>query len=263
MQTVVVGHAVEFECLALGDPKPQVTWSKVGGHLRPGIVQSGGVVRIAHVELADAGQYRCTATNAAGTTQSHVLLLVQALPQISMPQEVRVPAGSAAVFPCIASGYPTPDISWSKLDGSLPPDSRLENNMLTLPSVRPQDAGTYVCTATNRQGKVKAFAHLQVPERVVPYFTQTPYSFLPLPTIKDAYRKFEIKITFRPDSADGMLLYNGQKRVPGSPTNLANRQPDFISFGLVGEGPSSGSMQAQAWPPSATPHHWPWATSTP
>ena len=77
VQSVVVGHAVEFECLALGDPKPQVTWSKVGGRLRPGIVQTGGVVRIAHVELADAGQYRCTATNAAGTTQSHVLLLVQ------------------------------------------------------------------------------------------------------------------------------------------------------------------------------------------
>ncbi|XP_075408101.1 basement membrane-specific heparan sulfate proteoglycan core protein isoform X2 [Tenrec ecaudatus] len=237
VQTVVVGHTVEFECLALGDPKPQVTWSKVGGRLRPGVVQSGGVVRIAHVELADAGQYRCTATNAAGTTQSHVLLLVQALPQISTPPEVRVPAGSAAVFPCMASGYPTPDITWSKLDGNLPPDSRLENNMLMLPSVRPQDAGTYVCTATNRQGKVKAFAHLQVPERVVPYFTQTPHSFLPLPTIKDAYKKFEIKITFRPDSADGMLLYNGQKQAPGSPTNLAHRHPDFISFGLVGGRP--------------------------
>ncbi|KAM5269990.1 basement membrane-specific heparan sulfate proteoglycan core protein isoform 4-T4 [Hipposideros larvatus] len=237
VQTVVVGHAVEFECLALGDPKPQVTWSKVGGRMRPGIVQSGSIIRIAHVEMSDAGQYRCTATNAAGTTQSHVLLLVQALPQISTPPEVRVPAGSAAAFPCMASGYPTPDITWSKLDGNLPPGSRLENNMLLLPSVRPQDAGTYVCTATNRQGKVKAFAHLQVPERVVPYFTQTPHSFLPLPTIKDAYRKFEIQITFRPDSADGMLLYNGQKRIPGSPTNLANRQPDFISFGLVGGRP--------------------------
>ncbi|CAK6440721.1 unnamed protein product [Pipistrellus nathusii] len=237
VHSVVVGHAVEFECLAMGDPKPQVTWSKVGGRLRPGIMQSGGVVRIAHVELADAGQYRCTATNAAGTTQSHVLLLVQALPQISTPPEVRVPAGSAAAFPCMASGYPTPDIKWSKLDGNLPPGSRVENNMLLLPSVRPQDAGTYVCTATNRQGKVKAFADLQVPERVVPYFTQTPHSFLPLPTIKDAYRKFEIKITFRPDSADGMLLYNGQKRIPGSRTNLANRLPDFISFGLVGGRP--------------------------
>ncbi|XP_040085469.1 basement membrane-specific heparan sulfate proteoglycan core protein isoform X4 [Oryx dammah] len=237
VQSVVVGHAVEFECLALGDPKPQVTWSKVGGRLRPGIVQSGGIVRIARVELADAGQYRCTASNAAGTTQSHVLLLVQALPQISTPPEVRVPAGSTAVFPCMVSGYPAPEITWSKLDGNLPPDSRLENHMLLLPSVQPQDAGTYVCTATNRQGKVKAFAQLQVPERVVPYFTQTPHSFLPLPTIKDAYRKFEIKITFRPDSADGMLLYNGQKRIPGSPANLANRQPDFISFGLVGGRP--------------------------
>lgn len=122
-----------------------------------------------------------------------------------------MPAGSAAVFPCMASGYPTPDIAWSKvklgrgpgpgteqmqswkssrgrdggrpgwevrprpgpqcwclqLDGDLPPDSRLDNNMMMLPSVRPQDAGTYICTATNRQGKVKAFVHLQVPGRTV------------------------------------------------------------------------------------------------
>lgn len=35
----------------------------------------------------------------------------------------------------------------------------------------------------------------------------------------------------------GMLLYNGQKRIPGSSSNLANRLPDFISFGLVGGRP--------------------------
>ncbi|XP_039768050.1 basement membrane-specific heparan sulfate proteoglycan core protein isoform X3 [Ornithorhynchus anatinus] len=246
VQTVVVGHSLELECLARGDPKPQVSWSKVRGQLRAGVVQSGNTIKIARVEQADAGEYRCTATNSAGTTQSHVLLLVQALPQISAPQEVRVPAGSAAVFPCMASGFPTPNVTWTKLEGELPPDSRLENHMLTIPAVRPQDAGTYVCTATNRQGRVKAFAHLQVPERVVPYFTQTPHSFLPLPTIKDAYRKFEIQITFRPDAADalllysGMLLYNGQKQSPGASVtsgSQAGRQPDFISFGLVGGRP--------------------------
>ncbi|KFQ14190.1 Basement membrane-specific heparan sulfate proteoglycan core protein, partial [Leptosomus discolor] len=65
-------------------------------------------------------------------------------------------------------------------------------------------------------------------ERLVPYFGQTPRSFLPLPTIKDAYKSFEILITFRPDAADGLLLYNGQRKTSGA---------DFISFGLVGGRP--------------------------
>ncbi|NXG48971.1 PGBM protein, partial [Psilopogon haemacephalus] len=65
-------------------------------------------------------------------------------------------------------------------------------------------------------------------ERLVPYFGQTPQSFLPLPTIRDAYKSFQILITFRPDAADGLLLYNGQKKSSGA---------DFISFGLVGGRP--------------------------
>ncbi|XP_039364874.1 basement membrane-specific heparan sulfate proteoglycan core protein isoform X5 [Mauremys reevesii] len=229
VQSVLVGAAVEFECLAIGDPKAHITWSKVGSRIRPEVVVSGGMVKIERVEQSDAGQYRCTATNDVGTVQSNVILHVQSIPQIAAQPEVKeVTTGSRAVFPCLASGFPVPEIKWTKLEGDLPKDICLENNVLTIPSVKPEDAGIYVCTASNRQGKVTAFSMLKVRERVVPYFTQNPQTFLALPTIKDAYKKFEIQISFRPDTADGMLLYNGQKKSTGA---------DFVSFGLVGGRP--------------------------
>ncbi|XP_065431034.1 basement membrane-specific heparan sulfate proteoglycan core protein isoform X3 [Chrysemys picta bellii] len=235
VQSVLVGAAVEFECLAIGDPKAHITWSKVGSRIRPEVVVSGGMVKIERVEQSDAGQYRCTATNDVGTVQSNVILHVQSIPQIAAQPEVKeVTTGSRAVFPCLASGFPVPEIKWTKLEGDLPKDICLENNVLTIPSVKPEDAGIYVCTASNRQGKVTTFSMLKVRERVVPYFTQNPQTFLALPTIKDAYKKFEIQITFRPETADalilysGMLLYNGQKKSTGA---------DFVSFGLVGGRP--------------------------
>ncbi|XP_050787085.1 basement membrane-specific heparan sulfate proteoglycan core protein isoform X3 [Gopherus flavomarginatus] len=229
VQSVLVGTAVEFECLAIGDPKAHITWSKVGSRMRPEVVISGGMVKIEQVEQSDAGQYRCTATNDVGTVQSNIILHVQSIPQIAAQPEIKeVTTGSRAVFPCLASGFPVPEIKWTKLEGDLPKDICLENNVLTIPSVKPEDAGIYVCTASNRQGKVTAFSMLKVRERVVPYFTQNPQTFLALPTIKDAYKKFEIQITFRPDTADGMLLYNGQKKSTGA---------DFVSFGLVGGRP--------------------------
>ncbi|XP_039223672.1 basement membrane-specific heparan sulfate proteoglycan core protein isoform X11 [Crotalus tigris] len=229
VQTVLVGSAVEFECLAFGDPKPDITWSKVGGQLRPGVLASGGLVKIERVEQADAGKYRCTATNNVGTVQSHVILHVQSSPHVAAQPEVReVSAGSTVVFPCSASGFPVPEIKWTKLEGELPRHAQLEGHSLTIPSARPEDTGVYVCTASNRQGKGTAFSMLKVRERVVPYFTQNPRSYLVLPTMKDAYRVFALEITFRPDTPDGMLVYNGQKKDTGS---------DFFSFGLVGGRP--------------------------
>ncbi|XP_066493850.1 basement membrane-specific heparan sulfate proteoglycan core protein isoform X4 [Tiliqua scincoides] len=229
VQTVLTGSAVEFECLAFGDPRPQVTWSKVGGRLRPEVLVSGGTVKIERVEQSDAGQYRCTATNNIGTVQSHVILHVQSVPQIAAQPEVKeVTAGSGVVFPCLASGFPVPEVAWTKLEGDLPKNARMEGNVLSIPSAHPEDTGIYVCTASNRQGKVTAFSMLKVRERVVPYFTQNPQSYLILPTMKDAYKTFAIEITFRPDTPDGLLLYNGQKKNTGA---------DFVSFGLVGGRP--------------------------
>uniref|UniRef100_A0A7N8XAL3 Heparan sulfate proteoglycan 2 n=1 Tax=Mastacembelus armatus TaxID=205130 RepID=A0A7N8XAL3_9TELE len=232
VQTVMIGNSVEFECQAVGDPDPTVKWSKVGGSLSAHIMVKGGMLKIEQVTEADAGQYRCTATNDVGSVQSQVVLNVQSLPQIAaLPETKEVPVGSDAVFHCVASGYPVPEIKWSKLEGELPPKGFQEANVLTVPRVNQADSGTYICTASNKQGKVEAFTTLQVHERVMPYFAQEPLSYLTLPTIKNAYKAFSIKINFRPDNVDGlilyagMILYNGQRRTTGA---------DFISLGLVG-----------------------------
>ncbi|KAM4652668.1 basement membrane-specific heparan sulfate proteoglycan core protein [Discoglossus pictus] len=235
VQTVLAGNSVEFECLAIGDPRAKVTWSKVGTRMPSDVVINGGILKIEQVKQSDAGQYRCTATTDIGEVQSHVILHVQSVPQIAAQPEMKeITTGSIAVFPCLASGFPVPEITWTKLEGDLPSDARIENNILTIASVKPEDAGTYVCTAANRQGRVTAFSMLKVRERVVPYFTGRPQSYLTLPSIKDAHKKFDIKITFRPDTADalifysGMLVYSGQKKTSGA---------DFVSFGLVGGRP--------------------------
>ncbi|XP_055787283.1 basement membrane-specific heparan sulfate proteoglycan core protein-like isoform X3 [Salvelinus fontinalis] len=235
VQTVMVGNSVEFECQAIGDPQPTVRWSRVGGPLPAHIMVKGGMLKIEQVSDADAGQYRCTATNNVGSVQSQVVLHVQSLPQITaLPELNEVTVGSDAVLPCVASGYPVPAIKWSKLDGELPPKCRQVVNTLTVPEVTHEDSGTYVCTASNKQGKVEALTTLKVHDRVMPYFTQEPLSYLTLPTIKNAYKSFSIKISFRPDNPDGlilyagMIIYNGQKRTMGA---------DFISLGLVGGRP--------------------------
>ncbi|KAG5281836.1 hypothetical protein AALO_G00049330 [Alosa alosa] len=235
VQTVMVGSMVEFECQAEGHPPPMLRWSKVGGALPAHAQLKGGMLRIAPVSDGDGGQYRCTATNDVGSVQSQVVLNVQSLPQIAaQPETKEVTRGSDAVLPCVATGYPTPQITWSKLDTELPGKCFQVGHALTVPSVNHEDSGTYVCTAANKQGKVQAFTNLTVHERVMPYFTQEPLSYLTLPTIKNAYKSFSIKITFRPDNVDGlllyagMILYNGQKRTTGA---------DFISLGLVGGRP--------------------------
>ncbi|XP_073678802.1 basement membrane-specific heparan sulfate proteoglycan core protein-like [Garra rufa] len=235
VQTVMVGNSVEFECHAVGDPEPTVRWSKVGGSLPDHVEIRGNILRIDHVVESDSGQYRCTATNNVGSEYNQVVLNIQSLPQISaQPESKEVTVGSDAILPCIASGYPVPTITWSKVENELPPKCRQDGHVLTVPGVSHSDAGTYVCTAANKQGKVEAFTRLLVHERVMPHFTQEPLSYLTLPTIKNSYKAFSIKITFRPDNVDGlilyagMILYNGQKKTTGA---------DFISFGLVGGRP--------------------------
>ena len=114
--------------------------------------------------------------------------------------------------------------------------------------MRAEDAGTYVCTARNAD-EIMDIPTVLVVTGVVPYFAQAPLSYMQMPTLPDAYMQFDIEISFKPESPDGIylfddtiliwncnflipylmlitegyILYNGQQ---------AGGSGDFISFGL-------------------------------
>jgi hypothetical protein len=68
------------------------------------------------------------------------------------PGIVRVQLGEDVTLDCVATGSPTPTITWSRVDGELPGSSRVESNGLVIPNVTQSDFGEYVCSAHNEHG---------------------------------------------------------------------------------------------------------------
>ena len=66
---------------------------------------------------AESGQFRCRAENAAGSVEAMATLRIQELPTIRLEPEgsVTLMVGSPLVIKCLASGDPTPQISWKKM----------------------------------------------------------------------------------------------------------------------------------------------------
>ncbi|XP_071839760.1 basement membrane-specific heparan sulfate proteoglycan core protein-like isoform X3 [Apostichopus japonicus] len=225
-QFVAIGESVNFECRANGDPEPVIIWTKIDGELPITVEIVGGLLTIPQVQLSHSGLYKCTATNAVGSRSSEVLLYVQAAPQISVQPETRsVSIGASVVFTCFASGFPFPEITWYKEDSDLfPDDFEIDSGVLTLRNVKKEDAGTYVCSATNNEGTVEYKANLIIGD-LVPYFTQMPQSYISYPKLANAAFEFEIVVSFKPESPEGLILYNGQ---------YSQASSDFLSFGLSG-----------------------------
>ena len=62
------------------------------------------------------------------------------------------------------------------------------------------------------------------PETVV-QFSQQPLSYVELPTLHNSYQKFEIELSIKPESMDGLILFNGQDAETKS-------SRDYVSLGL-------------------------------
>ncbi|XP_078373536.1 basement membrane-specific heparan sulfate proteoglycan core protein-like [Oculina patagonica] len=224
VKTVPVGGSLTLECRGTGIPKPEIVWSSVGGPLPEGIVIEGGLLVIANARHSHGGAYACNVTNRVGSVQSQVAVFVQEAPKVTVtPRKSRIRIGEPAEFTCIASGSPSPKLTWRKLNGSLPVNGTVRGGVLSIANVTQEDAGIYFCEASNVEGSAKGNGTLDI-KVTVPKFTQRPLSYLSLPTLTEEPLNFTVEIVFAPEMADGLLLYNDQ---------LTNGSVgDFISFGM-------------------------------
>ncbi|CDQ97100.1 unnamed protein product [Oncorhynchus mykiss] len=78
--------------------------------------------------------------------------------------EVRLLKGEELVLECIAEGFPTPVIEWTKRTEKLPKRANLKNygKRLTINNIEEEDDGKYTCEARNSVGDTVHYFNVMV-----------------------------------------------------------------------------------------------------
>ncbi|XP_065276676.1 immunoglobulin superfamily DCC subclass member 3-like [Emys orbicularis] len=170
--TITVHQTAVLECIATGNPRPIVSWSRLDGRSIgvEGIQVLGtGNLMISDVSVKHAGVYVCAA-NRPGTRVRRTaqgILMVQAPPEfVQWPQSMSKPLGSSAIFTCMAQGVPEPHLVWLKNGKILAPGENIKlthnNSTLLIQGLAVEDEAIYQCIAENSAGTNQASARLAV-----------------------------------------------------------------------------------------------------
>ncbi|KAK2193775.1 hypothetical protein NP493_5g02050 [Ridgeia piscesae] len=222
-EVVNVGDRIEINCEVTGEPDPVVKWIRLNSDLPPSAQIQGNLLIIPSIRVQDGGIYRCVAHNLIGTVFAQVSIRVRAAPVIPVShQNQAASVGSRVILTCEAHGSPKPIVTWSKKNGELPRNHETQNGILTIPFLKVEDAGEYVCSASNEFGVSQAIVVLRI-GAMVPLFTQNPVSYVTYPTLRDAYLNFDIELFMKPQTTDGLILYNGE---------ADDGRGDFLAFGM-------------------------------
>ncbi|XP_076390070.1 Down syndrome cell adhesion molecule 1 isoform X44 [Megachile rotundata] len=175
------GEMATVQCAVIkGDLPVKIVWSLNGrtidvgrvsgnhGYDIPDIVVSRSSKRIStltidSVAARHAGEYSCTATNAAGSATHTSVLSVNVPPRwILEPTDKAFAQGSDARVECKADGFPKPQVTWKRAAGDTPgdytdlklsnPDISVEDGTLSINNIQKTNEGYYLCEAVNGIG---------------------------------------------------------------------------------------------------------------
>ncbi|XP_028320972.1 kin of IRRE-like protein 3 isoform X4 [Gouania willdenowi] len=142
-QPVLEGNLVKFHCSAKANPPVTLyRWAK-GASIIKDVTGDTYEVMVDHSFFTEP--VSCEVTNPLGSTNISRNVDVYFGPRMAAePQSLQVDLGSDAVFNCAWTGNPSLTIVWMKRGSGVVLSNE---NILTLKSVRQEDAGKYVCRA--------------------------------------------------------------------------------------------------------------------
>ncbi|NWQ59636.1 NEO1 protein, partial [Neopipo cinnamomea] len=182
------GGSAVLSCEANADLAPFVRWEQdrqpVPLDERVLQLPSGALV-ISNASDTDQGLYRCLLEGSAAPKYSDEAEL-RVLPEPEEPQPLkflRQPSslsrlsGQSALFPCVATGFPTPSIRWTRNEEELLTEGSgrfrlLAGGSLEIRDVGEGDAGTFTCIA--KSGNDTAAAQAELTVQVPPEFLKRP-----------------------------------------------------------------------------------------
>ncbi|CAI5665082.1 unnamed protein product [Oreochromis niloticus] len=168
--TVSLHQTVVLECVATGNPRPIISWSRADSKpidvYNAKVLGNGNLV-ITDVSTKHSGVYLCRATTPG--TRNHTTaaanLTVLVPPNIvEKPESQTRPRAGTARFMCQAEGVPTPRITWLKNGEQVHLNGRIKmySSKLVITQIIPEDDAIYQCVAENEQGSVLSLARLIV-----------------------------------------------------------------------------------------------------
>ncbi|XP_046342728.1 Down syndrome cell adhesion molecule homolog isoform X2 [Haliotis rufescens] len=173
--TVPEMYTAVFDCIVIGNPRPNVDWLKVNlNGVQTQLPLQGRISKYPNGTLVlrgaikdDTGRYTCLARNGFGEDSATASLAVEGpahvpvitiFPNSSLTTEL----GSAVLLQCFADGNPTPRINWKKANGSLSSNVAVTGGELALPAVKREDDGVYICVSINDLGRTQKNLTLSV-----------------------------------------------------------------------------------------------------
>ncbi|XP_035221790.1 Down syndrome cell adhesion molecule-like protein Dscam2 [Stegodyphus dumicola] len=169
--SVQMGQRLSITCTVIkGDPPITLKWLR-DDH----VLKKDGDVRIHNladysstllfdpVKPEHRANYTCIASNEAGSERHSAAMVIHVPPRWkSEPNDVDVIKGRSVMIDCEAEGFPPPRLTWRKAEGSVPESYKpisssshlhvFENGSLTILDVSENDAGYYLCQASNGIG---------------------------------------------------------------------------------------------------------------